>query len=171
MFRRPTLLAERHVIVGFDCGKSELNAYLSERATFNQTEGYARTYVIADAGDRVTGYYSICSSMIGRENAPRQIIGHGAPGNIPVLLLARLAVDQTTQGQGLGELLLRHAFETAILSSETVGSRAMLVHAMDDAAQRFYARYGFRPAKGLDRTLLRSLKDIATSLAAVKLDK
>lgn len=169
MFRRPVLLADRHIVDDFDCGKSELNTYLVERALFNQIEGYARTYVVSDERDRVAGYYSICSSMIGRANVPRQIGGHGAPGNIPVLLLARLAVDRSARGEGLGALLLRHALETAVLSAETVGSRAVLVHAIDDEAQRFYLRYGFRPARGLERTLLRSLKDIAASMAAAKL--
>lgn len=167
MFRKPALLAERHVVTDFDCGKAELNAYLLQRAAYNQIEGYARTYVIADAMNCVAGYYSVCSSMIGRENVPRQIGGHGAPGNIPILLLARLAVNRSAQGRGLGELLLRHAFETALLSAERVGSRAILVHAKDDDAQRFYLHYGFLPARGLERTLLRSLKDIAASMAAL----
>jgi GNAT superfamily N-acetyltransferase len=171
MFHRPALLAQRHVADDFDCGKVELNAYLVDRAMFNQIEGYARTYVVADADDRIVGYYSICNSMIGRDHVTRQIAGHGAPGNIPVALLARLAIDRSAQGGGLGGLLLRHAFETAVLSAESVGSRAILVHALDDAAQRFYLHYGFRPAKNAERTLLRSLKDIAASLAATRLDK
>jgi GNAT superfamily N-acetyltransferase len=170
-YRRPALLTEAHVVHGFDCGKAELNSFLVERAAFNHAEGYSRTYVISDAHDHVAGYYSICSSMIGRENAPRQIGGHGAPGAIPVLLLARLAVDRAAQGRGIGGLLLRHAFETAVLSAERVGRRAILVHAIDDDAERFYVNYGFRRASGVERTLLRSLKDIASSLAAVKLEK
>ena len=109
--------------------------------------------------------------MIGRQNVPRRIGGHGAPTAIPVLPLARLAVDRTAQGRGIGGLLLRHAFETAVLSSESVGSRAILVHAIDDDAERFYLNYGFQPAKGVERTLLRSLKDVASSLAVVKLGK
>jgi GNAT superfamily N-acetyltransferase len=161
-------LSEHHRIDGFDCGKPDLNVYLAERARESQRDGYARTYVISDADQLVVGYYSVCSSMISRNVAPRQIAGHGAPRDIPVILLARLAVDGAYQGLGLGGDLLKHAMQMATLSAERVGVRAMLVHALDDDAERFYRKYNFRPARELDRTLLRSLNDIATSLQVAR---
>lgn len=166
MFRRPELLSELHQLDRFDCGKPELNDYLVRLATDSQRDGYARTYVISDADRRVAGYYSICSSMISRHVAPRQIAGHGAPRDIPVILLARLAVDSAYQGHGLGGDLLKHAMQMAVLSAERLGVRAMLVHALDDDAERFYRRYNFRPAKELERTLLRSLGHIVASMRA-----
>jgi GNAT superfamily N-acetyltransferase len=166
MFRRPAPLSESHDQVDFDCGNVDLNTFLIQRAMTNQHNGYSRTYVVAEKGQRVVGYYSVCSSVIGRNLVPRQIGGHGAPSDIPVVLLGRLAVDRRFQGQNLGADLLRHAMQMAVLSSETIGVRALLVHAIDDAAARFYQKYNFRPAKDLDRTLLRTLQDISISMQA-----
>lgn len=169
MFRKPAPLAEFHQISDFDCGNEELNSYLVERALANHVEGYSRTYVISDVNYRLAGYYSICGGMIARSVMPRQIGSHGAPAEVPVILLARLAVDVRHQGQGLGADLLKHACQTALLSAERIGVRAMLVHAIDDEAVRFYKKYNFHQARKLERTLLRSLKDIAASLQASRL--
>lgn len=163
MYRKPAPMSGLHLPDDFDCGKTELNTYLVDRALTNHQENYARTYVIADRDFHVHAYYSICTGMIERNIAPRQVGGHGAPGEIPVVLLARLAVDSASQGKGLGGALLRHAFQMALQASEKIGISAMLVHALDDDAVRFYRRYNFRSAKGLDRTMLRSLRDIAAS--------
>lgn len=171
MFRRPAPLSESHKLLDFDCGNADLNTFLLHRALTNQRDGYTRTYVIADEVLRVVGYYSVCSSMIGRNVVPRQIGGHGAPSAIPVVLLARLAVDKRFQGQRLGADLLRHAMQMAVLSAESVGASAMLVHAIDDEARRFYQRFNFRSAKDIDRTLLRTLDDIAISMRAERAER
>jgi GNAT superfamily N-acetyltransferase len=168
MFRRPAPLSETHQLSEFDCGKSELNTFLTERAMANHVEGYSRTYVIADEEYRVVGYYSICTATIGRSFMPRKIGSHGAPAEVPVILLARLAVDRRCQGLRLGADLLQHSLETAVLSADRIGVRAVLVHAIDDEAVAFYKKYNFHLAKNLDRTLLRSLTDIAKSLEAAR---
>lgn len=168
MFRRPAPLSERHQLFEFDCGKGELNTFLIERAMTNHLEGYSRTYVISTEDYRVVGYYSICTATISRGFVPRKIGSHGAPAEVPVILLARLAVDHRYQGNRLGADLLKHALQTAVLSADKIGVRAVLVHAIDDEAVAFYRKYNFHLAKGLERTLLRSLKDIATSLEAAR---
>jgi GNAT superfamily N-acetyltransferase len=164
MYRKPAPLSERHHLEGFDSGKSVLDTFLKEMALHNQAQGYTRTFVIADADFRVVGYHSLCAGMISRENAPRQIKGHQAPGEIPVALLARLAVDRRQHGQGLGGELLKNALLAVVATSEVVAFRAVMVHALDDEAASFYLRYGFRQAKGLDRTLLLPVKDIVASV-------
>jgi predicted N-acetyltransferase YhbS len=103
--------------------------------------------------------------MISREHAPRKVKGHGAPGDIPVALLARLAVDRNHKGKGLGAALIRNALMAVVSTSETIAFRAVMVHALDDDAALFYAKYGFREARGLERTLLLPVKDIIASLA------
>ena len=170
MFRRPAPLSASHELADFNCGNVDLNSFLFDRALASQREGFSRTYVVADKQLRVVGYYSVCSSMIGRGFVPRQIGGHGAPRDIPVILLARLAIDTLYQGQGLGAELLKHAMQMAVLSSETIGVRAVLVHAVDDAAERFYRKFNFRAAKGPDRILLRGLDDIAISMRTEQAD-
>lgn len=166
MFRKPAPLGDHHRVDDFDSGKPSLDAFLKEMALYNQHQGYSRTFVIADAGYRVVGYHSLCAGMISRENARRQVKGHQAPKEIPVALLARLAVDRRYQGEGLGLASLKNALLSVISTSQLVAFRAVMVHALDDEAEMFYAKFGFRAAKGLERTLLLPTKDIAMSLQA-----
>ena len=167
MFRRPSPLSESHLVSDFDCGKSPLNDFLILTAISNQRAGYSRTFVIADAEFRVAGYYSLCASMITRQAAPRDIGGHGSPKEIPVVLLARLAVDSRYHGQGLGALLLKNALASAATASENVGIRALMVHAIDDQAAHFYRRYGFRSVKDDNRTLFLKRDELDISLLAL----
>ncbi len=81
-------------------------------------------------------------------------------------LIARLAVDRRHQGKGLGAALLQNALQASVLAAESVAFRAVAVHALDDEAAQFYLRYGFRQAKGLERTLLLPLKDIVLAVQA-----
>lgn len=166
MFRKPAPLGDHHRIDGFDSGKPSLDAFLREMALYNQHQGYSRTFVIADSEYRVVGYHSLCAGMISRENAPKHVKGHQAPREIPVALLARLAVDQKYQKQGLGLALLKNALLSVISTSQLVAFRAVMIHALDDEAEAFYAKFGFRAAKGLERTWLLPVKDITASLQA-----
>lgn len=166
LFRKPALLQAHHRVESFDSGKPELDIFLKETALHNQRQGYTRTFVIADADDRVVGYHALCAGMITRQNAPRSVASHGAPKEIPVALLARLAVDRGYQRQGLGAALFGSACLAVISTSEVIAFRAIMVHALDDEAENFYLRYGFLRAKGLERTLLLPTKDIAASLQA-----
>lgn len=164
MYRRPAALARQHRLDGFDSGKPDLDHYLRGIARANHDNGLARTFVIATEDFCVVGYYSLCAAMIARKEVPRDIGGHGSPRDIPVALLARLAVDRHHQGKGLGGQLLKAAILSVVAGAEHVAFRAVMVHALDDEAARFYAKYGFRAAKGSERTLLLPLQDIALNL-------
>lgn len=164
MYRKPALLTATHQTERFDSGKPSLDTFLRETALRNQAEGYTRTFVIAGRDHDVVGYHSLSAAMISRDHTPRQIKGHGAPGEIPVALLARLAVDRNHQGKGLGGALLKNALLAVVAASETVAFRAVMVHALDDDAAAFYGRFGFRAAKGLERTLLLPINDVRASL-------
>lgn len=166
MFRKPAPLTENHRTDSFDSGRPTLDAFLKDMALYNQQQGYTRTFVIADKDFQVVGYHSLCAGMITRQNAPRQVKGYNAPGEIPVALLARLAVDARYQGQGLGAALFKNALLSVISTSQIIAFRAVMVHALDDEAERFYLKYGFRVAKGLERTLLLPTKDIVAALGA-----
>ncbi|MET3613268.1 GNAT superfamily N-acetyltransferase [Rhizobium aquaticum] len=166
MYRRPVALQSRHRLQGFESGKPDLDHYLQDIAVANHENGLARTFVIATEDFSVVGYYSLCAAMIARNEAPREIGGHGSPRDIPVALLARLAVDRRHQGRGLGAQLLRAAILSAVAGAEHVAFRALMVHAMDDEATGFYAKYGFRAARGSERTLLLPLQDIALNIGS-----
>ncbi len=165
MLRKPALLTGEHRLEPFDCGEPVMNLFLHDVALMNQRESHSRTFVIADKDFTVIAYYALSAAMISRTQAPRNVAGHGAPREIPVALLARLAVDRQYQGQGLAVQLLKHAFLAVAAASQTVAFRAVMVHALNDEAERFYRKYHFQPAKGLERTLLLPMSQILASLA------
>jgi len=160
----PELLTSSHELAAFDCGKPALNTYLVRFALVNQLSGTARTYV-AHRGKSVAGYYSLAAAAVEPASAPARVGKGLARHPIPLTLLARLAVDKSEQGRGLGSALLKDAFKKFLLAQEIVASRAMLVHGKDDEAAKFYVRYGFE-ASHIDRYHLYMLsKDIKKTLA------
>ncbi|MCI0523757.1 MAG: GNAT family N-acetyltransferase [Acidobacteria bacterium] len=141
----PVLLTRSHDRNSFDCGVPELNEYLKRYAYQNQKKNAARTYV-ATRGDRVVGYYTLAYGSVGCDEAPPSVKAGLARYPIPVILLARLAVDLTEKGQGLGAGLLKDALLRTLQAAEIAGLRAMLVHAKDNAAKSFYEKFGFEPS-------------------------
>ena len=138
----PVLLTKDHDRSAFDCGAPSLTDYLKKYALQNQKKHAARTYV-ATRGNRIVGYYSLAYGSVSLEEAPPSVRS-GLPRHpIPVILLARLAVDSTEQGRGLGAALLKDALLRTIQAAEIAGLRAILVHAKDDSAKRFYEKFGF----------------------------
>lgn len=162
-FNPPALLIKDHDRDSFDCGVPALNDYLKKYALQNQKKHAPRTYV-ATRGNRIVGYYSLAYGSVSLEEAP-QSVKSGLPRHpIPVILLARLAVDSTEQGHGLGAALLKDALLRTIQAAEIAGLRAMLVHAKDDAAKRFYEKFGFEPSPIDAYHLFLRLSDILSSL-------
>ncbi len=147
----------------FDCGSEPLNDYLRRFAWTNQQAGAARTYV-ATRGKRVVGYYTLTYASIEHQAAAPRIRQGLARHPIPVMLLARLAVDRGEQGQGLGQGLVKDALLRTLQAADIAGLRAVIVHAKDAAAKAFYERFGFQPSPldGLHLMLL--LKDIRKTL-------
>ena len=159
----PVLLTRDHDRNSFDCGVPALNDYLKKFALQNQKKHAARTYV-ATRGNRIVGYYSLAYGSVSLEEAP-QSVKSGLPRHpVPVILLARLAVDSAEQGSGLGAALLKDALLRTIQAAEIAGLRAMLVHAKDDSAKRFYQKYGFEPSPIDAYHLFLRLSDILSSL-------
>lgn len=135
-------------------------------ALYNQTQGYTRTFVIADEDFRVVGYHAVCAGMIHRNDASRSARGHPAPAELPVAVLARLAVSANHQRRGLGPALLKNALLSVVSASRLVAFRGVVVHAIDDDAVKFYKKYHFQETKGMERRLILSANDIVASLAA-----
>ena len=159
----PVLLTKDHNRNSFDCGVPALNDYLKKYALQNQKKYAARTYV-ATRGNRIVGYYSLAYGSVSLEEAP-QSVRAGLPRHpVPVILLARLAVDSTEQGGGLGAALLKDALLRIIQAAEIAGLRAMLVHAKDDSAKRFYEKFGFERSPIDAYHLFLRLSDILSSL-------
>jgi len=139
----PVLFSSEHVLSGFDCGTPALNEWLIRRALTIQSAGTSRTWVVTESeAGRVVAFYASSTSSVLRSNAPKRF-GRNQPEHLPALLLARLAVDDTHKGHGLGASLLRHFMLKAIEVAESVGIRLLLVHAKNDQAKSFYQHYGF----------------------------
>jgi GNAT superfamily N-acetyltransferase len=99
---------------------------------------FARTYVVC-LDKQVVAYYCLCAGAVGRAAAPSRI-RRNAPDTIPVSVIGRLAVDKAYAGKGLGADILADALRRIALASQSIGIGAVLVHAKDDAARRFYHR-------------------------------
>lgn len=161
---RPEPLQGRHRVADFDCGSPELNTYLIRHALPNHQAGAAKTFV-ATAGDLVAGYYSLAASQVIHASASDRLKKGLSSHPIPVVLLARLAVDVRWQGRKLGLALLKDAILRVLVASEGIGVRALLVHAKDDQARASYERFGFEPLPEHPLHLVLLLKDAKRQLS------
>jgi GNAT superfamily N-acetyltransferase len=154
-----TKLALVHDPSSFDCGNEALNRFIRLYALAGQRSGVSQTYVAAN-GSEIAGYHTIVVGQVTHEGAPERL-AKGVPRHpIPVIILARLAVDQDHQGSGLGATLVADAMRRVLQAADIAGVRAMLVQAKDERAQCFYQHLGFEPFPGQPLTLYRLLKDI-----------
>lgn len=152
-------LTARHSTERFDCGKPELDDWLKRMALLNQGTGTARTFVVHRDGE-IVGYYSLASGAVTHEEATVRVKKGLAAYAIPVILLARLAVDRSEQGTGLGAALIKDALVRAAGAAEEIGARAVLVHAKDEDAKGFYERFNFEPSPTDPRHLFLLMKDL-----------
>lgn len=144
----------------FDSGKEALDTWLRKYALVNQKSDSAKTYVVHRA-KRVVGYYCLAANCISTTDASkRAAAGQPQKGAVPVIILGRLAVDKSEQGKGLGEALLKDALLRCEQAADTIGVRAVLVHALDKEARCFYEKYNFEPSPADDMTLMLLMKDI-----------
>lgn len=155
---RPEPLGAQHRLESFDCGKPALNDWLLRHARQAQGSGSARTFVACD-GERVAGYFSLTVGQIDTLEAPERIRRGMGQYPIPLVILARLAVDLDYQRRGLGVSLLQDAIRRTLAIAEQAGIRALLTHPIDADADAFYRRFGFESTPGYERQLILLLKD------------
>lgn len=165
-FSDPERLGAEHALSGFDCGEASLNIWLERHAQAASAAGSAQTFVVADEsqGGRVVGYYALAVASVTHAEATERAAKGMPRHDIPALLLARLAVDESVQGQGIGAFLLRDAMMRAIAVSEEAGVRLMLAHAINDAARGFYERFGFEQSPTDAMNLQMIIKDMRASI-------
>jgi GNAT superfamily N-acetyltransferase len=146
-------LSARHDRGGFDCGKPSLNDFVTRFASQYEKRNLARTYVLVRDGEaKVLGYYTLASSAVEFDSLPADMTKKLPNHPVPAILLARLALDQSVRGQGMGGRLLRDCFERCLLLADQIGIHSLIVDAIDDEAARFYEHFGFtrlpdQPAK------------------------
>lgn len=152
-------LRREHQLDSFACGNEALNRFLKHQAWNNQQAHGAQTYVLAKEL-AVVGYYSLAAGSVTYEQATERARKGLARHAIPVILLARLAVDVSLQRQKIGPALLKDALLRAAGAADTIGARAVLVHAKDDNAKGFYQHFNFEQSPSDPYHLMLIMKDL-----------
>lgn len=159
--RPPEPLAALHRLDDFDCGEAALDDWLKRRALANQSSGASRSFVVTDQDGFVCGYYAMAAGAVSHQLATSGV-RRNMPDPVPVMVLARLAVDRRAQGQHLGASLLQDAVNRAVAVSQNAGVRTLLVHALHEKAKQFYEHYGFQPSPTHPMTLMLRLSSVKT---------
>lgn len=154
------LLGDTHELDEFDSSAGELDRWLRRSARVAMAAGTAATYVLC-RDQRVVGYYALAMSSIGHRGAPSRL-RRGMPDPVPVVLLARLAIDRSEQGRQIGGHLLVDALGRCVRGGREFGARAVVVDAISDEAAEFYRHFDFHDLDG--RRLWRRLRDVANAL-------
>lgn len=159
---RVAALDDSHNLTAFGCGNPELDAWLRDHAS--QAVGHGtRTFVVVDDRNVVVGYFAITPHVIDGADAPKRI-ARGAPRQIPAILLAKLALSQHLQGQGLGAELLVRALGTIIEAARVAGGKVVVVDAIDHRAAAFYRHHNFEPLPNREDRLVMKLSTAARAL-------
>lgn len=159
----PARLTDQHERATFDCGSPPLNDFLRKYALQNQKKGTSVTYVAA-RGRFVVGYYTLAYGSVAYAEATERVKKGIGRYPIPVMLLARLAVDQSEKGLGLGRALLKDALTRTLQAVDIAGLRAILVHAKDEEAKAYYQRFDFEPSPTDPYHLMLTIEQIKANL-------
>lgn len=164
-FSKPRKLDPQDDVDEFNCGQPDLDDWLKRFALINQRAGMTTVFVTLSEG-KVVGYYALATGGVERANAPARVT-QGVPAHpIPVILLARLAVDSSAQKSGLGRALVRDALIRVAAAADEIGIRALLIHAKDESAREFYMKCAeFEPSPTDPLHLFLLMKDLKKSLA------
>lgn len=150
-----------HEVADFACGEESLDRWLHRHAGQGERRDATRTFVAIDEQGAVRGYYTLVAGQLEHAEATEAVRkGLSRHFPIPVAILARLAVDERDQGQGLGTRLLADALERVCRAAQEVAVKAVVVHAIDDVSAAFYERFGFRGLSAAPRTLMVTLAEL-----------
>ena len=158
----PEPLGTQHQIADFSSGVTSLDEWLKRRAIANQASGAARTFVVCEV-DKVVGYYALASGAVSLAATPGRF-RRNMPDPIPIVVLARLAVERSHQGRGLGRALVRDSARRVVNAADVIGIRGILVHAISEEAKAFYLRLGFDPSPIEPMTLMVTLANLRDSI-------
>jgi GNAT superfamily N-acetyltransferase len=169
-FSGPRRLESADRLEGFDCGVVSVDSWLVKHSRSAAAAGSAVTYILVEEGSqRVVGFHALTVASISHEQATLRARKDMPRHPIPVVLLARLGVDRTVQGCGLGAALLGDAVRRALSLAEETGVRLLLAHAIDERALGFYLRFGFERSPSDPFNLQLLIKDIRSSLDSARL--
>jgi GNAT superfamily N-acetyltransferase len=157
--RPPEPLANYHSCTDFACGIASLDNWLKRRAFTNQTSGATSRTFVTCVDNRVVGYYALAPGGISVESGMGKF-RRNMPNPIPIVILARLAIDSSDQGQGLGRALFRNAALRVVQAADVIGIRGIIVHTISEEAKDFYLALGFNVSPLEPMTLMISVSDL-----------
>jgi len=160
----PEHLEARHITSDLSCGESALDDWLSRFALTSERSSTARTYVTHPGNDEVKGYYTLAAGSVSPDVAPDRVRRGAGLQSVPVIVLARLAVDERVQRQGVGRGLVKDALIRVASAGAIVGTRAVLVHLKDPSMASFYERFDFDASPVDDSQMFLLMKDLLAAL-------
>ena len=168
VLQEPRLLEHKDERARFQSGNAEIDDWFHRFAWQNHRAGNARVFVTTQEPETL-GFYALSMGAVQRSKLPDALKPGQRPEPCPVLLLARLAVDQRAQGRGIGAALLKDALLRAYRLSNEVGFAALLVHCANDQAREFYLNQCslFVPCPGAENHLVLPLRALREFINAV----
>ncbi|AOY56543.1 GNAT family N-acetyltransferase [Candidatus Rhodoluna planktonica] len=158
--KQPRLLNATDQVDGFDSGSELIDAWFHKYSLIAQSAGTAKTFVVCTSEGEIAGFYSIATGQINHAEATERVCKGVGQHSIPVIVLARLAVDLRFQGFGVGAGLLKDCAIRVGNIREQVGVRALVTHAKDEDAAKFYSRFGFVESPIAERQMMILMKDL-----------
>ncbi|MEX0629682.1 MAG: GNAT family N-acetyltransferase [Chloroflexota bacterium] len=159
-------LTADHDTSEFDCGSDAQTNWLRKHALQAQAAETSAIYVVCLAGShRVVGYFALAAGSVEPSDAPERMTKGAGRYRIPVVLLARLGVDLGEQGRGLGKALMKEVLLRTSEAADTIGARALLIHAESDKARSFYQHLAeFEPSPTDPLHLYLLMKDLRATV-------
>ncbi len=162
----PEPLRGKHRTEGFASGEGPLDTWLAKYARQAEASGSARVFVTTVDGDAVVGFYALAAASVSpKDGTARLIRVQSKHQAVPAILIGRLAVDGHHQGNQVGRWLLQDALLRSATAADSIGARAVIVHAISDRAVHFYERFGFEPSPTDPHHLILLMKDLRKLLA------
>jgi GNAT superfamily N-acetyltransferase len=164
--RTISLLKKTHSFEPFDCGIQALNIFLKKHALQSQASNISRTYILSEE-EKIIGYYSLVYGSISPQEVSERIRKGAGSYHLPIILIARLAIDKLFQGKGFGKALLKDGLIRCSQASEIAGLRAVVVNAKDEKAKSFYEKFGFEASPFDEFHLFLLMKDLKKNFSII----
>jgi predicted N-acetyltransferase YhbS len=162
----PEPLRGKHSTEGFGCGEDSLDTWLARHARQAEASGSARVFVTTVDGEKVVGFYALAAASVSPKDATERLMrGQSKHQPVPAILIGRFAVDSGHKGSQVGRSLLQDALLRSATAADSIGARAVIVHAISDRAVSFYERFGFEPSPTDPHHLILLMKDLRKLLA------
>jgi GNAT superfamily N-acetyltransferase len=159
------VLREHHDTTRFNSGNVDLDRWLRDHALHAGAMNTGRTSVWHSGDEVVVAYFTLAAHLVARESLTKRT-GRGSPEVIPAILLARLALDRSQHGQGLGAELLWDALSRAVAANRQAAARLVVVDAIDERAASFYEHFGFEPIPGNPTRLVQKMSSVEAALSS-----